>query len=100
MTPPLLQLPLPTWKLVNPSLLASLAVNESLAPDHDDNKPVSIGYLMGRTGVSRTRCFQLTKRPTFPEPMNETGLGRMWRKGDVDQWLATYRPGDVQRPTT
>ena len=100
MTPPLPQLPLPAWKVTKRSLLAFPGVSESPGASHDDDKPVSIGYLIKRTGgLSRTRCFQLTKRPSFPTPINETGLGRMWRKGDVDQWLQTYRPKDAQRPT-
>ncbi|MBL7499298.1 DNA-binding protein [Frankia sp. CNm7] len=52
---------------------------------------------MKRLGRSRTRCFQLTKRPTFPKPAGETGLGRIWRKADLDTWIDVHRPRDLQQ---
>jgi predicted DNA-binding transcriptional regulator AlpA len=74
-------------------------VSESVGTEDEDNPFVSIGYLIKRTGTSRTRCFQLTQRPSFPKPVQQTALGRLWRREDVDQWIATYRPGDAQQPT-
>ncbi|OHV44258.1 hypothetical protein BCD48_25970 [Pseudofrankia sp. BMG5.36] len=56
-------------------------------------------YLIKKTGRSRTRCFQLTQRPSFPEPVQRTALGRLWRKGDVDRWIEIYRPKDAQQST-
>ncbi|MBL7547736.1 hypothetical protein I6A60_07600 [Frankia sp. AgB1.9] len=54
---------------------------------------------MGRLGRSRTRCYQLTRRPTFPQPAGEPGLGRVWRTADVEQWISVYRPDEANTPT-
>jgi len=58
-------------------------------------------YLMGareienRLGVSRQRVQQLVSRPDFPVPYDELAMGKVWRKEDVEQWIARHRPLDV-----
>ncbi|OHV28622.1 MULTISPECIES: helix-turn-helix transcriptional regulator [Pseudofrankia] len=59
---------------------------------------VSIGYLMKRLCLSRTRCYQLTRRPGFPPPVAVTG-GRVWHKAEVDQWIIACRPARAATPT-
>jgi len=53
---------------------------------------VTIGYLMRRLKVSRTRAYQLTRRPSFPIPAGFADHMRIWRKADVDGWLTVHRP--------
>jgi prophage regulatory protein len=58
-------------------------------------------YLMGareienRLGVSRQRVQQLVARADFPAPYDELAMGKVWRKEDVERWIAEYRPIDV-----
>jgi predicted DNA-binding transcriptional regulator AlpA len=53
---------------------------------------VTIGYLMRRLKVSRTRAYQLTRRPSFPAPAGFADHMRVWHKADVDGWLTAHRP--------
>jgi predicted DNA-binding transcriptional regulator AlpA len=53
---------------------------------------VTIGYLMKRLNVSRTRAYQLTRRPSFPTPAGTADHMRIWRKADVAGWLTAHRP--------
>jgi len=55
-------------------------------------KFVTIGYLMRRLKVGRTRAYQLTRRPSFPAPAGTADHMRIWIKADVDAWLAAHRP--------
>ena len=42
-------------------------------------------------GISRQRVYQLTRRPDWPTPYDELAQGRVWRKDDVEAWIAQYR---------
>jgi len=53
---------------------------------------VAIGYLMKRLGLSRTRCYQITRRSGFPAPVGVAAAGRIWRKAAVDAWIVAHRP--------
>lgn len=68
---------------------------------------VTIGYVMARLGISRTRAYQITTRSTgdhaFPEPVGtlhqeRTKSGtrpthaRVWNRVEVDEWLRRNRP--------
>jgi prophage regulatory protein len=44
-------------------------------------------------GISRQRVYQLTQRPDWPTPYDELVQGKVWRREDVETWLAKYRPG-------
>ncbi|WP_084011310.1 hypothetical protein [Pseudofrankia sp. DC12] len=61
---------------------------------------VGIGYLMVASGDPGPRCYQLTLRPTFPQPAGEPGLGRVWRRADVAQWITVYRPDEANKPNS
>ncbi len=43
-------------------------------------------------GLSRQRVQQLLARESFPEPYDELAMGRLWRREDVEGWIARYRP--------
>lgn len=52
-------------------------------------------YLMGTTeirdrlgGVSRAQAFLIMNRPDFPVPYDILSQGMIWRKEDVESWLA------------
>jgi predicted DNA-binding transcriptional regulator AlpA len=42
-------------------------------------------------GISRQRVWQLTTRSDFPEPYDVLGQGKVWRKNDVEEWIAEKR---------
>ncbi|MCU7723629.1 hypothetical protein ODJ79_07895 [Actinoplanes sp. KI2] len=44
-------------------------------------------------GISRQRAHQLTAGPTFPKPIAELSLGKVWRADDVEAWIREHRPG-------
>jgi hypothetical protein len=56
---------------------------------------VGIGYLMTRLRLSRTRCYQLTQKPGFPQPAGHV-VGRVWEQEDLDDWIA--RDGRTPEP--
>lgn len=43
-------------------------------------------------GISRQRIWQLTNRTDFPKPYDVLIQGKVWRKGDVEAWIAEKRP--------
>jgi prophage regulatory protein len=43
-------------------------------------------------GISRQRVYQLTQRPDRPAPYNELVQGKVWRREDVEAWIAKHRP--------
>lgn len=43
-------------------------------------------------GVTRQRVQQLSKDPSFPEPVAQLGLGAVWRTEDVQRWIDQHRP--------
>ena len=56
------------------------------------------GGLMGtaeirdRLGVSRQRTDQITNHPSFPKPIATLAAGRIWRRVDIEAWIAQRRP--------
>lgn len=60
-------------------------------------------HLMGareieeRLGVSRQRVQQLTARADWPTPYDELAMGKVWRKDDVEAWIAEHRPELTER---
>jgi prophage regulatory protein len=45
-------------------------------------------------GISRQRVWQLTTRSDFPKPYDVLEQGKVWRKNDVEEWIAKKRPED------
>ena len=44
-------------------------------------------------GVDRSTVHRWARDvATFPEPLGTTAQGRIWRKADVEEWAAHYRP--------
>lgn len=44
-------------------------------------------------GVSRQRAHKITQRDDFPAPVAKLAAGTIWKRGDVERWLAKHRPG-------
>jgi prophage regulatory protein len=63
-------------------------------------------YLMGSHeireclgGISRARAYQIMHTSDFPAPYDTLTLGMVWRKEDVEAWVAEHRaPIDSDRP--
>jgi prophage regulatory protein len=49
-----------------------------------------IGRRLG--GISRQRVYQITRKPSFPEPYDELDGGMVWRVEDVEAWIREHRP--------
>jgi prophage regulatory protein len=49
-----------------------------------------IRMLLG--GITRQRVYQLTTRPTFPEPVADLSQGKVWLATEVEEWVANRRP--------
>jgi prophage regulatory protein len=43
-------------------------------------------------GLSRQRVYQITSKPTFPEPVADLIQGKVWLTNDVEEWMHRYRP--------
>ncbi|MGW4944502.1 hypothetical protein ACWEOZ_23255 [Actinoplanes sp. NPDC004185] len=49
-------------------------------------------------GMSRQRVYQITNHRTFPEPVAELEMGKVWHKNDVEAWIKRYRPNLAEDP--
>lgn len=47
-----------------------------------------IGQMLG---VSKQRADQLARTKSFPKPVAELAQGRVWRRRDVERWVAKNR---------
>ena len=52
---------------------------------------MSAGEIRSRLNVSRQRVYQLTCRPDWPRPCGVFGNGKVWRRSDVEEWIAEHR---------
>ncbi|GAB3811933.1 helix-turn-helix transcriptional regulator [Micromonospora zhanjiangensis] len=43
-------------------------------------------------GISRQRVYQITNHRSFPEPVAELAMGKVWDADDVEAWIAKHRP--------
>jgi prophage regulatory protein len=57
-----------------------------------------IRVLLG--GITRQRVYQLTSRPTFPEPVADLSQGKVWLAAEVEEWLANRRPPRPAEPAS
>jgi prophage regulatory protein len=46
-------------------------------------------------GISRQRASVIANQRNFPEPMAVLAMGKVWRKSDVEKWIAKHRPASV-----
>jgi len=42
-------------------------------------------------GVSAQRVYAITRKPSFPAPVATLIMGRVWRRADVEAWIAANR---------
>jgi predicted DNA-binding transcriptional regulator AlpA len=42
-------------------------------------------------GVSAQRVYAITRKPGFPAPIATLIMGRVWRRADVEEWIAANR---------
>ncbi|WDZ84525.1 hypothetical protein [Micromonospora cathayae] len=42
-------------------------------------------------GVSRQRANVITNAKGFPDPVATLRMGKVWRRQDVEQWIAEHR---------
>lgn len=43
-------------------------------------------------GISRQRVNVITNTKGFPDPIATLAMGKVWRKQDVERWIAEHRP--------
>jgi len=43
-------------------------------------------------GISRQRAHQITRTASFPKPIANLMLGRVWRADEVEAWIQLHRP--------
>lgn len=43
-------------------------------------------------GVSRQRVTQIVSKPGFPKPVVTLAMGQVWKRADIDAWIAKHRP--------
>jgi prophage regulatory protein len=49
-------------------------------------------------GRSRQRIYQITRHESFPDPVAELEMGKVWHRDDVEAWVRRYRPDLVEVP--
>jgi prophage regulatory protein len=42
-------------------------------------------------GISAQRVNEIVKKPTFPEPVADLDMGRIWYRPAVEAWIAEHR---------
>lgn len=42
--------------------------------------------------ISRQRVYQITNSKTFPDPVAQLEMGKVWLKSDVEKWIRERRP--------
>jgi predicted DNA-binding transcriptional regulator AlpA len=55
-----------------------------------------LGEVLG--GISRTQAWVLAKSPGFPRPIVLGPKTRMWRRAEVERWLAAHQEGAKESP--
>ena len=58
---------------------------------------MAAGEIRVRLGISRQRVYQLSLRPDWPVPYDELTVGKVWRREDIEEWIATHRPWFVRQ---
>lgn len=76
--------------------------NQAGSPEHTHGRstwqPSDRGHLVGAfeigkmLDISRQRVQQLVRRPGWPSPWVELTMGKVWRREDVEEWIAEHRP--------
>lgn len=54
--------------------------------------------IQARLGISRQWTYVLIGRRSFPEPVAELGMGKVWLAEDVEAWIAEHRPEIAEDP--
>ncbi len=45
-------------------------------------------------GVSRGRAYIISRDKRFPDPWYDGQTARLWRRSEVEDYIARYRPAD------
>lgn len=54
---------------------------------------VGLGEIADLYGVAKNSAWRWTKREGFPEPVTHvSGRVPVWRRSDVERWVAAHRP--------
>lgn len=61
-------------------------------------KLMALAEISQRLGVSPTRVKQLFKRPDWPIPYDQLGVGRIWLAADIEAWIAEHRTPVDEEP--
>ena len=56
--------------------------------------------IQARLGISRQWTYVLIGRRSFPEPVAELGMGKVWLAEDVEAWITEHRPEIAEDPET
>lgn len=60
---------------------------------------VSVADIASMLGVSRRQVHRLASQPDFPAPAQESAVGRLWRRRDIEEWSRDRRrPGGQEKP--
>ena len=49
-------------------------------------------------GVSPQRVDTITKKDSFPAPVANLIMGRVWHRDDIEAWIRTHRPKLAEEP--
>ncbi len=49
-------------------------------------------------GISAQRMDAITRKPTFPRPVAELVVGRVWHRDHVEAWIRDHRPTLTEEP--
>lgn len=56
------------------------------------NDLVGVSEIAAMAGVARNTAWRWSNREGFPKPAASLSQGRVWRRGDVERWIAKRRP--------
>jgi predicted DNA-binding transcriptional regulator AlpA len=59
---------------------------------------VGVMAIAGLLGVTSRTARRYATRPDFPKPLARLGVGRVWRRDDVETWASRTLPLRTGRP--
>ena len=49
-------------------------------------------------GISAQRVDTITRKASFPRPVAELAVGRVWHRDHVEAWIREHRPALAEEP--
>jgi predicted DNA-binding transcriptional regulator AlpA len=73
---------------------------ETMAKKNDPPPVMQLAELAEYFGVSKRAAWKRSRRADFPEPYADLSAGKVWKRSQIDRWMAKHLPLPAGRPPT